>query len=112
MKLRWDGAFLCFKRIVFFLNEPGRRAAGYIKKKEQHPDWAQPIKKKDTPAGWIGTSTWTHNSTQALLYKTATPREDRSKTEALPQHPPTTHTPVVVENLKRDHAAVEVEGGR
>ena len=98
--------------ITFFLNEPGRRAADYIKKKEQYSDWAQPTKKKDIPAGWIGTSTRPHNSTQALLYKTTTPRDDGSKTEALPQHPPTTHTPVVVENLKRDHATVEVEGDR
>ena len=25
-------------RTPFFLNEPGRRAADYIKKKKQHPD--------------------------------------------------------------------------
>ena len=37
----------------------------------------------------INTAIQVYNSSQALLYKTTTLRNDGSKTEALPQHPPT-----------------------
>ena len=48
----------------FIRNETGSRAADYIIKKRQRPDWTQTnSNKQQTPAGWIGTSTRSHDST-------------------------------------------------
>jgi len=53
-------------RTPFFLNEPGRRAADYIKKKKQHPDWTKQQRQRNRPVGFgHGHS----NSTRTLLNK-------------------------------------------
>jgi len=51
---------------IFFLNEAGRRAADYIKKKKQHPDWTKQQRQRNRPVGFgHGHS----NSTRTLLNK-------------------------------------------
>ena len=48
-----------------FWNELGKRTADYIKKKEQHPDWVQPTKKKRRTCrlDWdINTATQLHSN--------------------------------------------------
>ena len=83
-------------RIFFETNQTGELPI-ILKRRNNTQIGYNQQRKKDAPAGWIGTSTQPHNSTQTLLYKTTTPLDDVSKTEAVPQHPPAAHTLLVVE---------------
>jgi len=79
---------------IFFWNEPAKRAVDYIKKEEQHPNWAQQTNKKGAPPIGFGHQ---HGHTSIQLLSSSTlqnhhstqRREQNWSTTTAPTHKPT-----------------------